>query len=93
MGRYIAMTNFMIRPLPAGEGDASAPVGVRTLADGPSPCRRCLRNAVAGDVLLLLPYDPFTVKSPYAGEGPIFVHADGCEPSVLDRAPVYTTRL
>jgi hypothetical protein len=36
-----------------------------------------------GELLLLLPYDPFTVKSPYAGEGPIFVHADGCERASL----------
>ena len=30
--------------------------------------------------LPLVPYDPFTVPGPYAGEGPVFVHADGCEP-------------
>jgi hypothetical protein len=77
------MTNFMIHALPAGDADAGAPVGRRTVADGPRPCRRCLRNAVVGDRLLLLPYDPFTVKSPYAGEGPIFVHADGCQPPGL----------
>ena len=29
---------------------------------------------------MLASYDPFTVRSPYAGEGPVFVHADGCEP-------------
>ncbi len=74
------MNNFLIRSLPAGEADAGAPATHRTVADGPSPCRRCLRNAVLGDPLLLLPYDPFTLQSPYAGEGPIFVHADGCHP-------------
>lgn len=75
----------MIHALPAGEADVSAPVARCTVADGPSPCRRCLRNAVAGDSLLLLPYNPFTVESPYAGEGPIFVHADGCQPHGLAR--------
>ena len=49
------------------------------VADGPQPCRRCLRNAEVGDRLALAPYDPFTVRSPYTGEGPVFVHADGCE--------------
>ena len=27
---------------------------------------------------MLAPYNPFTLESPYAGEGPVFVHADGC---------------
>ncbi len=70
------MTSFMIHALSAGEADAGALAGCQTVADGPSLCRRCLRNAVVGDPLLLLLYDPFTVKSPYADEGPIFVHAD-----------------
>jgi hypothetical protein len=77
------MTTFMIRALPAGEPDSRAQVGRQVIADGPYPCRRCLSNADMGDHLQLLPYDPFTVESPYAGEGPIFVHADGCQPSHL----------
>ena len=74
------MTSFVITPLPAGEVDTEAPVAHRTLSDGRAPCRRCLRDADAGEALVLAPYDPFTVRSPYAGEGPVFVHADGCEP-------------
>jgi hypothetical protein len=73
------MSTFVIHPLPAGEVDTVAPTAVRTPAEGPSPCRRCLRNAEVGDPLALAAYDPFTVRSPYAGEGPVFVHADGCE--------------
>ena len=76
----LGMTSFVITPLPAGEVDTEAPVAHRTLSDGRAPCRRCLRNAEAGEALVLTPYDPFTVRSPYAGEGPVFVHADGCEP-------------
>lgn len=72
------MTNFIIHSLPAGEVDASASAGHQVLAEGPSPCRRCLRNAEIGDPLLLVPYNPFVLQSPYAGEGPVFVHADGC---------------
>jgi hypothetical protein len=74
------MTDFIVHALPAGEADHSGPTGRHVVADGPSPCRRCLRNAAAGDELILLPYDPFTVRSPYTGEGPVYVHANGCEP-------------
>ncbi len=74
------METFTLKPLPAGDVDVEAPVARHTHADGPLPCRRCLRNAEEGEPLVLAPYDPFTVRSPYAGEGPVFVHADGCEP-------------
>jgi hypothetical protein len=84
----MGVNKFIIHALPAGEADTGAPVARRTVADGPSPCRRCLRNAIVGEPLLLLPYDPFTVKSPYTGEGPIFVHADGCQPSDLEAGEV-----
>ena len=74
------MSTFAIHPLPAGEVDTRAPSARTRAADGPSPCRRCLRNAEVGERLVLASYDPFTQRSPYAGEGPVFVHADGCEP-------------
>ena len=73
------MSTFVINPLPAGEVDTGASVARRARADGPSPCRRCLRNAEVGDDLVLAPYDPFTLRSPYAGDGPVFVHAESCE--------------
>jgi hypothetical protein len=74
------MDSFTLLPLPAGDVDVDAPVPPRREADGPLPCRRCLRNAEPGEPLVLAPYDPFTVRSPYAGEGPVFVHAGDCEP-------------
>jgi uncharacterized protein DUF1203 len=74
------MTAFIVHAMPAGEADASAPAGVAVVAEGREPCRRCLRNAAPGENLLLLPYDPFRVRSPYTGEGPVYVHADGCDP-------------
>jgi hypothetical protein len=74
------MTQFMIQPLPAGEVDAEAPTAVRQVAEGGEPCRRCLRRAERGEPLLLLGYDPFTVRSPYAGNGPVFVHERCGEP-------------
>jgi hypothetical protein len=73
------MTAFIVNAMPAGEADSCASVGVAVVAEGREPCRRCLRNATPGESLLLLPYDPFLVRSPYTGEGPVYVHADGCE--------------
>jgi Protein of unknown function (DUF1203) len=51
-------------------------------ADAPNsfPCRRCLKDAAVGDRMSLESYDPFVGQSPYSGPGPIFVHADSCEP-------------
>jgi hypothetical protein len=74
------MTTFTISPLPAGEVDTGAAGAHRRLAEGREPCRRCLRDTEPGEALVLASYDPFTRRSPYAGEGPVFVHADGCEP-------------
>ena len=74
------MDTFVINALPAGDVETDAPTAVRTLADDAAPCRRCLRNASPGDPLVLAPYNPFTASSPYAGDGPVFVHADGCVP-------------
>jgi hypothetical protein len=82
------MTAFIVNAMPAGEADACASVAVAVVAEGQEPCRRCLRNAAPGENLLLLSYDPFLVRSPYTGDGPVYVHADGCdehrgEPDVL----------
>ena len=82
------MTAFIVNAMPAGAADPCASATVAVVAEGREPCRRCLRNARPGEHLLLLPYDPFLVRSPYTGEGPVYVHADGCdehrgEPDVL----------
>jgi hypothetical protein len=74
------MTDLVIQPLPAGEVDPGAPTTVRRAAEGGEPCRRCLRRAQPGEALLLTPYDPFTERSPYAGDGPVFVHERCGEP-------------
>jgi uncharacterized protein DUF1203 len=74
------MSAFIVHAMPAGDADPCAPAGRAVIAEGREPCRRCLRNAQPGEHLLLLPYDPFLVRSPYTGEGPVYVHADGCEP-------------
>ena len=83
------MTAFIVHAMPAGDADPCAPATHAVVAEGREPCRRCLRNARPGENLLLLPYDPFLVRSPYAGEGPVYVHADGCDEheSVADLLP------
>src|SRR6476619_3469845 len=72
--------SFTLHALPAGEVDTAAPIPVHKTAEDREPCRRCLRDAAPGDLLALASYDPFLVRSPYAGDGPVCVHADGCEP-------------
>jgi hypothetical protein len=73
------MTAFIVHAMPAGDADPCVPATRAVVAEGREPCRRCLRNARPGENLLLLPYDPFLVRSPYTGEGPVYVHADGCD--------------
>lgn len=57
------------------------------ISDGSAPCRHCLRYASAGDRLLLFSYKPFDKPAPYQEIGPVFVHADGCEPFPGDAFP------
>ena len=74
--------SFVISALPMGEPDQTSRRARVVTADEPDsyPCRRCLRDAEVGELLLLLPYDPFEQAGPYTGEGPIFVHAHACTP-------------
>src|SRR3954447_3365588 len=74
------MSSYAIHALPAGEVETGAPTAVLRPADDRSPCRRCLRDAEPGELLVLAPYDPFTRRSPYAGQGPVFVRAVGRYP-------------
>jgi hypothetical protein len=91
--------SLRFRPLPAPLPDLDAlPAAAvrRVVADAPDayPCRRCLRDAEAGDELVLFPYDPFLGDSPYRQAGPIFLHARDCGPDADDlvRAPVQLLR-
>ncbi len=53
----------------------------RELATGTGPCRLCLRTFRVGEEhRLLFTYDPFAGLDSYPAPGPVFVHADGCEP-------------
>ena len=45
-----------------------------------APCRLCLRISKAPEDFILLSYQPLPDTGPYAEIGPIFIHADPCEP-------------
>ncbi|MCD4525470.1 DUF1203 domain-containing protein [Nocardioides sp. cx-173] len=60
------------------------------VASGGERVRCCLRDAAAGERLLLVSYSPpLPAPSPYAETGAVFVHAEECEgPERLDRFPL-----
>ncbi|MFL5446170.1 MAG: DUF1203 domain-containing protein [Myxococcales bacterium] len=78
---------FRIHPIPGqvldhvrSSGlDASGNPVERVIAEGGEPLRCCLRNARAGESLLLFGYEPPIGKSPYREIGAVFAHADRCE--------------
>jgi hypothetical protein len=58
----------------------------RSIATGHGPCRVCLSTFETGrDERLLFTYNPFEEGVP--APGPVFVHADGCEPFVDTGVP------
>lgn len=51
------------------------------LASGTGPCRECLRAfAVAAEDRLLFTYSPFSGSAQTPQPGPVFIHAEPCEP-------------
>jgi hypothetical protein len=64
---------YVIRPLTA-RGD-----GVAVVASGGEPLRCCLRDASAGEELVLFNYSPpLPTPSPYEERGAVFAHASSC---------------
>ncbi len=91
------MTSLILTPLPTPLGpiDTLEPATVRLIdVDEPNayPCRRCLRDALPGERVALLSYDPFLGDSPYRQPGPIFVHVDHCSPASFRELPEQLTR-
>jgi hypothetical protein len=62
----------------AREDEAGNPLEARVARDGGAPLRCCLREARAGERLLLIAYSPPGTAGAYAERGPVFVHADRC---------------
>jgi hypothetical protein len=67
------MTNYLIHPLTERGTD-----GVTKTATGGEPLRCCLRDATAGEEILLFNYEPPLPDSPYREKGAVFTHASLC---------------
>jgi hypothetical protein len=46
---------------------------------GGTPLRCCLREAVPGERVALIAYQPAKLGGPYAEVGPVFIHAEACD--------------
>ena len=81
MLRYTGMPTAVARACQAGAPDANGQVPERRVSqDGGEPCRHCLGLVKAGEAYLVLAYRPFPAPQPYAEIGPVFLHAQACEP-------------
>jgi len=68
--------------------DASGNRVERLIASGGEPVRCCLRDAAAGEELILFGYEPPLPASPYREVGAVFAHATPCaEPATESRYP------
>jgi hypothetical protein len=77
--RIVALDTDVVRKLQRGEPDANGHLPERHIcAGGMMPCRHCLTDIRAGEPYLILAHRPFPAAQPYAEQGPIFLHADGC---------------
>lgn len=92
------ITRFRVDAIPAAELDRIRAAGVDDFGNpleprvvresGGTPLRCCLREADAGERVVLIAYRPASIGGPYAEVGPVFVHADGCEGyAASDRYP------
>ncbi len=59
--------------------DASGNPVRRITATGDEPLRCCLRDATAGEDVILFGYEPPIPTSPYREVGAVFAHAGACE--------------
>jgi len=56
------------------------------LAAGYGPCRVCLHTFESGvDKRILFTHDPFAGLEPYPLPGPIYIHAEACQPHPQDQ--------
>jgi hypothetical protein len=63
-----------------GVDDFGNPLTPRVVRrSGDTPLRCCLREADAGERVVLVAYRPSDVGGPYAEVGPVFVHAQPCD--------------
>jgi len=81
----------------AARDEAGNPLQPQVARDGGAPLRCCLREARAGERLLLIAYTPPGTAGAYAERGPVFIHAERCDgyatshqypPGLIDRPQV-----
>jgi Protein of unknown function (DUF1203) len=87
--KAFASSAFRIVPLPTEVAEQARQVAESGAADHTVikvdsatgyPCRHCLRWAKPGERVILFPYASIPPGHPYSETGPIFVHAQPCEP-------------
>ena len=97
------MPEFIVRPIASGITNAvrttllspqyGHPVH-RERARGTGPCRECLSTfAVQYDDRLLFTYNPFGGADSVSQPGPVFIHAEACEPFSAEGYPEGLTSL
>ena len=69
------------------ETQLAAHGAVRTIADGPRPCRVSLTDATPGDELILVNYEHHAVASPYRMRFAIYVRQGEQTFDAVDRVP------
>lgn len=77
--RVVALDTSLVRKLQNGGLDANGQAPERHISNGGMmPCRHCLKDIREGESYLILALRPFPSAQPYAEQGPIFLHAEGC---------------
>jgi hypothetical protein len=78
--RIVALDSALVKRLQNGGLDANGHKPERHISEGGGmmPCRHCLTDIKAGEPYLILAHRPFPSAQPYAEQGPIFLHAQGC---------------
>jgi hypothetical protein len=85
---YSGIPSLVAEAYRSGAQDANGQVPERKISDGKGvPCRHCLGNVGKDEPYLVLAYRPFPAPQPYAEVGPIFVHAEPCEPHIQGGFP------
>jgi hypothetical protein len=78
--RFLPIDDESVRRVRSELRDAHGNALHVRISDDAAPCRSCLRVAPPETRLILFAHRPFTSGGPYAEIGPVFIHADPCEP-------------
>lgn len=74
-----ALSGIVLDTVRASGRDVSGNPVERVVATGGEPLRCCLRDATAGEDLILFGYEPPLPASPYREIGAVFTHAMSCQ--------------